>query len=430
VGRTASRVSALLFLTSLALHAQTLDVVPSRVLVDEQATIRATGLQPNERVTIHAELLDGADERWTSHAEFLADAQGAIDTSKQSPASGSYKEVSAMGLIWSMTPSSRNLGRYVPPRNPQAIEFRLERGKNQIATAKLEQVFIADGIQRVELHDGPLRGRLFLPKGSGPHPAVLVLGGSEGGLPSLRAAWLASHGFAALALAYFGYDDLPHDLAGIPLEYFGQALTWMANRPEIVSDHMAVLGTSRGGELALQLATMYPILKATVAYVPANVRYPACCGFTPVPYAWSWTGKALGFRPLRPNPSQDGLVLRSTIEVEYMHGPVLLISGSDDRVWDSSAMADVIVSRLKQHHFAYDVESLKYAHAGHAAGRPEIVPAWQGATTNQKSGREVSLGGTPQGNADSSIDAIPKVIDFLQRNLSPRNVSAHDPNAK
>lgn len=413
-------VNALLFLPFLALRAQTLEVVPSRVAVDEQATIRATGLQPNERVSIRAELVDGAEERWTSHTEFRADAQGSVDTSKQAPVAGSYKDVSAIGLVWSMTPSSRNLGRYVPPKKlaPQTIEFHLERGKNEIAAAKLEQVFIADGIERVELHEGSLRGRLFLPKASGPHPAVLVLGGSEGGLPSLRAAWLASHGFAALALAYFGYDDLPHDLAGIPLEYFGQALTWMTHRSEIASDHMAVMGTSRGGELALQLATMYPIIKATVAYVPANVRYPACCGFTPVPYAWSWTGKALGFRPLRPNPSQDGLVLRATIEVEYMHGPVLLISGGEDLVWDSSPMTDVIVSRLKHNHFTYEVESLKYPHAGHAAGRPEIVPAWQGTTTHGASGRYVALGGSPQGNAESSIDAIPKVLDFLQRNIS------------
>jgi hypothetical protein len=28
------------------------------------------------------------------------------------------------------------------------------------------------------------------------------------------------------------------------------------------------------------------------------------------------------------------------------------------------------------------------------------------------------MGGTPKGNAESSLDAIPKVIDFLQQSLS------------
>jgi pimeloyl-ACP methyl ester carboxylesterase len=168
----------------------------------------------------------------------------------------------------------------------------------------------------------------------------------------------------------------------------------------------------------LQLATMYPILKATVAYVPANVRYPACCGFTPVPYAWSWKGKALGFRPIRPTPAQDGLVLRAVIEVEYIHGPVLLISGGEDRVWDSSNMASSIVARLKHFNFAHEVEDLKYPQAGHGAGRPEIVPAWQGTARNPVSVREIDMGGTPKGNAESSLDAIPRVLDFLQRNIS------------
>lgn len=80
-------------------------------------------------------------------------------------------------------------------------------------------------------------------------------------------------------------------------------------------------------------------------------------------------------------------------------------------------MADSIVARLKQFKFAYNVEHLNYPHAGHGAGRPEIVPAWMGATTNPTSGREVEMGGTPKGNAESSLDAIPKVIDFLQQSI-------------
>ena len=35
-------------------------------------------------------------------------------------------------------------------------------------------------------------------------------------MPARRAAWFASHGYAALALAYFRFDDLPRELARIP----------------------------------------------------------------------------------------------------------------------------------------------------------------------------------------------------------------------
>ncbi len=401
------------------LQAQTIEVSPDRVMTDESVSIRAAGLRPNERVAIRAELVDGADAHWSAQAEFVADAQGGIDTSKQPAVAGSYKEVSATGLIWSMMPESRKTARYQPPRDfgAQTIEFRLMRGNTQLAAASMQQTPVAEGVERVTVHEGALRGTLFLPPGKERHPGVLVLGGSEGGMPARRAAWLASHGFAALALAYFRYDDLPKLLAGIPLEYFGQALSWMARRPEIASDRIAVMGTSRGAELALQLGSMYPAIKAVVAYSPSNARNPACCGFTPVPYAWTWNGAGLAFRPVRSMLSQS-LEMRAVIEVQLTEGPILLISGDSDRIWPSSSMADSIVARLKQFHFAHDVEHLKYPHAGHAAGRPEIVPAWQGMTTNPTSGREVEMGGTPKGNAESSLDAIGKVIDFLQRSLA------------
>jgi hypothetical protein len=34
-------------------------------------------------------------------------------------------------------------------------------------------------------------------------------------------------------------------------------------------------------------------------------------------------------------------------------------------------------------------------------------------------GESVDLGGTPEGNAASSLDATPKVLAFLQQSLSP-----------
>jgi len=408
--------ACLWFGTVSHLHGQALQVEPNRVMVDQPATIRATGLQPNERVTIRAELVDGGDEQWTSQADFAANAQGNIDSSLQAPVAGSYKEVSAMGLVWSMMPHSRQEGRYQPPKAfaPQTIEFHLVRKGEQLSAARLEQVTLAEGVHRVPVRDGDLRGVLFLPPGNARHPGVLVLGGSEGGYPGRRAAWLASHGYAALALAYFHFDDLPRLLAGIPLEYFGRALSWMAQRPEIMPDRIAVMGTSRGGELALQLGSMYPRIRAVVAYVPSNVRYPACCGLTPVPYAWSWQGRPLAFHPIRGAPD---LAMTAAIAVENTQGSLLLISGEADGVWPSSSMADSVVTRLQRHQFAYSVEHLKYPHAGHVAGRPEIVPAWMGTAKHPISGQEMNAGGSPQGNAESSLEAIPKVLDFLRQNL-------------
>jgi dienelactone hydrolase len=404
-----------------ALRAQTLDVIPSHVLSDESPTLRAGGLQPGQRVLIRAELVDGAGNHWSSQAEFIADAQGAVDTSRQAPAKGSYNEVSPMGLVWSMKPRESHAVSYQSPHDvdSQIIDFHLMIHGKQAAVTQLEQLTVAEGVHQIRV-EGKLHGILFVPASDGPHPGVLVVGGSEGGIPRERAAWLASHGYAALALAYFRYDDLPKNLEAIPLEYFGSALAWMMQRPEIMPDRIAVVGASRGGELALQLGSMFPEIKAVVAYVPANVRYPSCCGGgTRFPYAWTWKGQALAFVPQRSLRDAAAVMMsHAQIAVEQTHGPIMLISGEDDGVWESSVMANEIIDHLKSAHFVFPVEHLKYPHAGHRAGRPEIVPTWHGKVIQPISGRGMNLGGTPAGDANSSLDAIPKVLDFLHRSLN------------
>jgi hypothetical protein len=105
------------------------------------------------------------------------------------------------------------------------------------------------------------------------------------------------------------------------------------------------------------------------------------------------------------------------IAVEKTRGPILMISGQDDHLWRSWQMADEVVSRLKREHFPYSFENLKYRHAGHSAGRPEIIPAWHSEVRNPTSGRENDLGGSAAGDAESSIESIPKVLDFFKQAL-------------
>ena len=406
-------------LCAIGAAAQTLEVSPNRVMVDESAAIRVRGLDPHERIAIRADLTDGMAHGWTARAEFLADAGGTVDVSKLAPVAGSYKEISAMGLVWSMTPAEKNVTLYQGPRDlgPQTIRFTLLRKEREVSSAQLEQAIVADGVQRIPVHEGSLRGVFFVAADSERRPGVLVVGGSGGGVPLRSAAWLASHGYRALALAYFRYDDLPAKLEDIPLEYFQAALQWMNQRPEILAGKLAVSGNSRGGELALQLGSMFPAIRAVVAYVPSNTRRPACCGGNTVPYAWTWRGQPLPYLPLGFG-LQSPLAGQAAIEVEKTNGPILMISGEEDGVWRSWLMADMVVSRLKAAHFPYGVQHLKYAHAGHSAGRPDITPAWHQGVRQPLSGREMNLGGSPRGDAESSMDAMPKVLEFLRKSLS------------
>ena len=404
--------------------AQTLRVIPDHAMVDESVVVRAGGLRPGETIALRAVLVDGAGKQWASEARFLADAQGAVDTSKQAPLEGSYKEVSSTGLIWSMKPTQKHTLAYTPPPDlaSQTIEFQLVRGGREVSAAQLEQLRLSEGVRQIKV-EGQLHGVLFLPGASGRHPGVLVLGGWEGGVPLEEAAWLASHGFVAFALAYFRYEDLPRALEGIPLEYFGNALTWMMGRPEILSDRIAVVGTTRGAELALQLGSMYTPIKAVVAYSPANVRGPSSTWYgvpLSLPYSWTWRGQPMAYLPPRlqwDSLTSRGVVYNAEIQVEDTHGSIMLVCGQNDEVWASWKMVRAIVARLDRAKFSYPVEVLEYPRAGHQAGRPEIVPTWQGALPHPVTGRGVLFGGTPKGNAESSLDAIPKVLEFLRTNL-------------
>lgn len=393
--------------------AQTLAVEPAQVRVDEQSTVRATGLQPGAQVSIRAELMDGEDHPWAAEAEFVADSAGVVDTARQAPVKGSYKTVSAMGLVWSMKPTAKDVHVYRPPRDlaPQTIAFHLLVGEKDVATAQLTQIAVAAGVRQFKV-EGTLRGVYYVPAGEGKHAAVLVLGGSEGGMPTRRAAWLASHGYAALALCYFRCEGRPNALLRIPLEYFGEALGWLANRPEVDGERLGVMGTSRGGELALQLGSMYPALKAVVAYVPSNVRVAACCGFRPPQPAWTYRGQDLLF--VLPGFGDPAREMMAKIAVEKTHGGILMIGAESDAVWPSAQMVEEADSRLRESHFGFPLVELVYQHAGHRAGMPQIGPTWEKDSRRpMMPGGSTDFGGTPEGNAWSTLDAIPKVLGFL-----------------
>ena len=68
-----------------------------------------------------------------------------------------------------------------------------------------------------------------------------------------------------MGIAYFGIDSLPATLGEIPLEYFERALAWLVRQPEVQPGRLAVLGISRGSEMALQLGATFPAIRAVVA---------------------------------------------------------------------------------------------------------------------------------------------------------------------
>jgi dienelactone hydrolase len=417
----------------------TIEVDQPRALVDAPIAIRVTGLQPGQPVTLRATMAPSG-RAWESWATFVADASGVVDVTQRAPAYGSYTAADPMGLFWAMAPARTASGQATGqnPLAPVAVTLTAEAAGRPVATRTVERLFYdAAQVTRRPIREAGVVGTLFTPKAAGPHPAVICLPGSEGGVPEGFAALLASHGFAALGLGVFGVEGLPKQLVEIPLESAKSALDWFRAQGEVGGGRVAVLGGSKGAELALLLAATYPAdIGAVVAYKPSAVVWmglPAnpADNFRGPKSSWTRDGRPVPFvtggftfdliKPVLRQPAalaasyQAGLknaqaVAAAIIPVEQMEGAVLLISGGQDQLWPATAMAEMVMRRLDAHRFPFHHEHLAYADAGHGLSLPYLP------TTTINRG-PILMGGSPEATATGNADAWPKVLAFLAAHL-------------
>lgn len=291
------------------------------------------------------------------------------------------------------------------------------------------------GVRRSDLREQGLYGELYLPESAGAKrvPGILLIGGSEGGLDNISqmATSFAQQGYAALALAYWNEEGLPTKLEGIPLEYFDRALAWLGHQPRVDAKSLAMLGWSRGAEAALLVASRNPAVHAVLAVAPSSIVWQGLSGGGAGDHAaWTVANRALPF--VTPDASRfdpHAMTLlplfearlaeadarpETAIPVERIHGPVLLISGSDDRIWPSQRFADRIVARLQGAGFRHPVLNLSYAGAGHFVfvGAPDGQLSRAGTASNGG-----MLGGTAAANAAAWQDNWSRTLAFLDTAL-------------
>jgi len=280
-----------------------------------------------------------------------------------------------MGLIWSMQALEPDpAGAYFWGDTPLAFTLAVSAHGIQVASASFQRKFSAGAIAETmeSLTADGFVGEFWHPADTAARrPAVLVLGGSEGGLPGvLLPALLASNGYPALGVAYFAEPGLPQTLSRIPLEYFAGALRWLARQPGVDPARIAVLGVSRGSEAAQLLGAYYPTLvHAVIASVPSNAAicsYPGCTG-----PAWTLHGQALPFTSEISNPSPADNPA-AVIPDQRIQGPVFLDCGEADQTWTSCPYARAILSLLDAHHDKWAHVLYAYPGAGHPVGT--LVP--------------------------------------------------------
>ena len=421
-------------------------VAPAQPLMDDRLEIKASGLPPNQSITLYATSVAQDRLEWRSVAVFTSRPDGTVDLGAQAPVSGTYRGIDAMGLFWSMEPDAdaksgdHAFFAWSDWLEPVVTEIEAKRGKEVLASVRIERRFARPGVWRTAIAEDGIVGVLYNPGDRQRHPGVIVIGGSEGGFGGPEAAMLASHGFTALALAYFGVDGLPPTLQSIPIEYFEKAVPWMRARAEVDPGRMAVFGISRGTEAALTLAADNPHPEAVVARAPSHVRWEGLTARRlPGGPAWTLAGRPLPYVPNRIPPgfalrylwdNMVGAAVRQTplfledlayfgdtsdaeIPVEKIRGPVLLLSGQDDQIWPSPLMAERIMERLRRNRHPEQDVHLSYEGAGH------WLPTGYVPMRGWRKDMKIAIGGTPEGTTRAQADSWPKILRFLTSALLP-----------
>ncbi|MGQ5717530.1 acyl-CoA thioester hydrolase/BAAT C-terminal domain-containing protein [Pseudochrobactrum asaccharolyticum] len=419
-----------------------ISVEPAVALIDVERRITISGAKPQAKVTLKTQT-KRAGHDWTSEAVFEADAQGAIDLTRDAPVSGTYQGVSAMGLIWSQNHSEQGMFPLFHPDLSRALETTITASSGDDSSdALLVQTLMTEGVIREEVRVNGLVGTLYRAAGSEARPAVMIMNGSGGGVNEPRAALYASRGYHALALGYFGAEGLPKYISNTPLEYFEKGLDWLRDAVKPKDDFVAISGQSRGGELVLLLGATYPQkVSAVIGYVPSAFVHGGQAAADPAlgrdGPCWLYQGKPLThiwdnnrFASWKPyddgtQPRRNSAAMRTAladpeamrkarIPVEKIAGPVMLISGGDDGAWPSDYYSLLVQSSLLAAKHAFPVAWYNHPQAGHSILFP-YVPATQIVHAHPVNGNLTTMGGEADVNAQANAASWQAVLQFLSQ---------------
>jgi uncharacterized protein len=267
-------------------------------------------------------------------------------------------------------------------------------------------------------------GLLVVPDRLPTRCAALVLAGSSGRIESDRVRLLAGSGAAAMSIRWFGGPGQPPGICEVPLEAFTAALDELAG----FSDHLVVIGISKGAEAALLVASRDRRVAAVAALSPSSVVWAnvgAGVDGQTRPQRSSWTegGVALPFvryddhwTPAPDRPAsyrtlyEQSLVTHAedvaaaTIPVERIKGPVLVSAGGDDQVWPSGRFARDIAQRRQAH--GLDTRVVIGPAAGHRVRLPGELPLAPGAVAMDR-------GGGPETDAELGRQIWPQLLELM-----------------
>ncbi|XP_031153986.1 acyl-coenzyme A thioesterase 1-like [Sander lucioperca] len=400
----------------------------ARCMFDEPVKVKVAGLRARQVVTMRARTTDDKGLVFSSSATYKADGSGEIDLERDPSLSGSYVGVEPMGLLWSMRADTLHK-RFIKTNslNHHVVNFSVHEKEGEgrmLAEETNERLLIGDGVNRLPIKEGNIRGILFTPPGRGPFPALLDLYTFGGGLSEKRASLLANRGFVVLTVALYGHDDMARNIKEVHLDYFEEAIEFLKKQDKVGSKGVGLLSLSKSGDLALSIASYLPGVEATV-------WINGCCANTLLPlyHKKSQILPALMMDISKMVPTESGAFIgknvmhnplaeenkATLVPIEQAKGRFLFVASEDDLNWDSKAYVDQMVERL-QRHGKDNFESVSYPAAGHYL-EPPYGP-YCPSSFHGVVGKPVLWGGEPRSHAAAEVHLWKKIQEFFRTHLS------------
>ncbi|XP_013097048.2 bile acid-CoA:amino acid N-acyltransferase-like [Biomphalaria glabrata] len=407
-----------------------LKISKTRALVDEKVQIQVSKLSDGQKITLQAYMTEG-DKQFGACGQYIADQTGCVDTYKDVSYGGTFEGLEPMGLFWSMktTPGVKQ-GRLIKGdvMSPYNVTIAVHDGfkefdslpwsdsSSSLASCHLERYYAAPGVQRFPLAENGLYGTLLTPPGDGPFPAIIHFFGLGGGILEFRAALLASHGFATLAVGYVGLPGLPRNELELDFNYFLKIFDWLAQHPKVDNKNIGGVGTCVGSGYLQFITSMRPAMKCI-----ATVNTPGMLIGTEqiVEGELIQAGK---FKFDRITKVNDQISFRNMFSANeeipvcpsWRHGAKMLaIQGLDDQ-----CVNPALVEKFKEKippEFINNFTFIAYPGAGHLI-EPPYAPRC-GTSYNKIFKMNMLWGGSDKQHSQAQEDAWPKILQFFNQHL-------------